>query len=73
MDDPPTLQHHRVLGQRERDIRVLLDEDDRRPLVGGHAPDRVRELLDDDRREALERFVEEKQAGIGRERANGDR
>jgi len=34
MDDAAALQHHRVLRQRERNVDAVLDEDNRRPLVG---------------------------------------
>ena len=55
-------------GQRERELRVLLHQDDGGPLVGGHAPDRARQLLGDDRREPLERLVEQEQRRIGHQR-----
>src|SRR5262249_7436553 len=55
VDDAAALQHDRVTGQRQRDLGMLLDQDEGGALVSRHATDRAGELLDDDRREALER------------------
>ena len=51
------------------DLGVLLDQDHRRPLLRDHALNRGGQLLDDDRREALERLVEQQQRRVGHQRA----
>src|SRR5229473_5387810 len=74
MDDAAALQHDRVARQRQRDLGVLLDQDEGGALVRRHPPDRRGQLLDDDRRQALERLVKQQQRRVGHERArDGDR
>src|SRR5229473_574070 len=69
MDDAAALQHDRVARQRQRDLGVLLDQDEGGALLRRHPPDRPGELLDDDRRQALERLVKQQQRRVGHERA----
>ena len=69
MHDGAALDHDGIAGQRQRDLGVLLDQDDGGALVGDHAPDRGRQLLDDDRREPFQRLVEQQQRRIGHQRA----
>ena len=56
-------------GQRQRDVGVLLDQDEGVGAFAGHAADGPAEFLDDDRREAFERLVEQQQRRIGHQRA----
>ena len=65
MRDPAPLQDHGRVRQRERELRVLLHQNDGGPLVSGHASDRARHLLGDDRREPLERLIEQEQRPVG--------
>ena len=72
MDDPAALEDERGLGERERDLGVLLDQDEGGPVLGSQTPDRRRQLLDHDRRQALERLVEQEQGRVRHQRP-GDR
>src|SRR4051794_41653015 len=66
MHDAAALDRDRLLREGERHLGVLLDQDDGDTL---QARQRRRKLLDDDRREPLERLVEKQQRRIGHERA----
>src|SRR5437763_2989922 len=65
-DDRPVADHVRAVGERERQVGVLLDEQDRRPALdlAQHVPDD----LHDRRRQALERLVEEEGVHVAQER-----
>src|SRR6266404_872525 len=64
--DAAALEDKRLRGERKRDLGVLLDEDHGH---AGEVGERLRKLLDDERREALERLIEEQEPGVGQERA----
>src|SRR4051812_6018332 len=66
MHDAAALDRDRLLREGERYLGVLLDQDHGDTL---QARQRRRKLLDDDRREPLERLVEKQQRRIGHERA----
>src|SRR5438046_2984456 len=68
VNDAAALEDQRVRGVREGDLDVLLDQDGRGALVFDHFPQRSDKLFDDDRREALERLVEEEQLRVGHQR-----
>ena len=65
--DLALLHEVRRLGERERDVHRLLDEDDRRPAVADRADD-PEQLLDDDRREPERELVDHEQARLRDER-----
>ena len=69
--DRAALQQQRVLGQRQRDLGVLLHQDDGGAFLGDHLAQAPHQFLDDDRREALQRLVEQQQRRIGHQRARG--
>src|SRR3954468_12797078 len=66
MRDAPALDNQRLSRERKGDLDVLLDEDHRHALEVG---ERGGQLLDDDRREALERLVQQEQPRVGHQRA----
>ena len=55
--------------KRQRDIGMLLDQDEGVGAFAGHAADRGGEFLDDDGGQAFERLVEQEQRRIGHQRA----
>ena len=55
------LEHKRVLRQLQRDVRVLLDDEDGQALVLVQLPDDPEDLGDEERREAQRRLVEQQQ------------
>src|SRR5207249_1080614 len=67
--DSPTLHDVAVLRDGERDARVLLDEEDRRAALGIDAPHDVEYLLDQHRREAERRLVEQHESRLCHEGA----
>src|SRR6202050_1551270 len=67
VDDATAFEHERRLGQRQRDVGVLLDKDKGVAAFAGHAADGRGKLLHDDRSEAFERFIEQKQRRISRQ------
>ena len=62
------LQHVGAVGDLERLADVLLDEQHRQAVVA-QAPDQREHLLDEDRRQAERRFVEDEQARLGHQAA----
>src|SRR3954447_5190256 len=62
------LQHVTAIRDAEREVRVLLDEQDRRALLVDLG-DRLVDPLHQDRRDAHRRLVEEQQLGVGHQRA----
>src|SRR3954462_776111 len=70
VDHAAALERDGAVGKRQRQIEVMVDDDDR-DLVA-ELIEALEELLDDGRREALERLVEEEHAHVAGERA-GDR
>jgi hypothetical protein len=67
--DPAAIEDDRMLGERQRDPRVLLDHDDRHAGVGPQRADHADQVLGDDRRQPLERLVEQQQPRVGHQRA----
>ena len=65
MDDAAALDHERILRQRERNVGVLLHEDESVGALARHAPDRGDEFFDGDRRQTFERLVEQKERRLG--------
>ncbi len=64
VDDPAVLHDKKTVGQGRGEAEILLDQQNREPLpleLGDGAAD----LLDDDRREALGRFVEHQKSRAG--------
>ena len=53
---------------RQRDLVLLLDHEDREIALRAHAVDRGNEFLHDQRRQPLDRLVEQQQRWIGRQR-----
>ena len=68
MDDAPALEHEGRLGEGQRGLGVLLDQDERRAVLRAQAPDRRGQLLDHDRRQPLQRLVEEEQRRVRHQR-----
>ena len=68
VDHAPAFEHEGRLGEGQRGLGVLLDQDERRAVLRPQAPDGRRQLLDDDRRQPLQRLVEEEQRRVGHER-----
>ena len=56
-------EHDRVVGDRERVVHVLLDDQQRRPAVADRL-ERAVHLVDDDRREPKRQLVGDEQAGL---------
>src|SRR5262245_66682999 len=54
MDNAAPLQDERPVREAERDLRMLLHQDDGGAVVDPHASDRCRQLLDHDGRQTLE-------------------
>ena len=67
MDHPAALQRHRGIGQRQRQIEMVIDDDDgdflAQPVEG------LEQLLDHGRRQALEGLVEQQHPHVARQRA----
>ena len=68
MDDAAALEHVRLVRQREDQVEIVLDDHDRQLLP--QPVERLEQLLDHRRRQALERLVEQQHAHVpGRARA----
>src|SRR5438477_12895304 len=65
-DDLPARHHQNAVGDLQRLVDVLLDEQDRHALVGGRA-DRAQQAIDDHRRETERELVDEEYAAAARE------
>src|SRR6266545_6524767 len=59
--DPPDLEQVGAIRYVERGVRVLLDDEHCQPLLLVQAANELEELLDDERREAERRFVQQEQ------------
>src|SRR5262245_11871665 len=70
--DPTHLEHVRAARGAQRELRVLLDDEDGEPLLLVEVAEDPEDLPDDDRREPEGRFVEEQEKRPRHERA-GDR
>ena len=70
MDDGAAVEDDGVVGDRQDQLRVLLDEDRRHPFAGDELLDRAQQLLHDDRCEAFHRFIQQQQCGIRHQRAS---
>src|SRR5712692_6520594 len=66
--DPPGIEDHGVIRQAERELDVLLDQQDRLPF-GLEARDGAPDFGDDQRRQALGRLVHQQDAWIAHQRA----
>ena len=64
MNDAAAVEDDRLVGDGEDHPRLLLDDDHRRALVADDALQGKQDVGDDDRREPLERLVEQKDARI---------
>src|SRR5947208_7785831 len=69
VDDRSALQYHNAVGQPQNLLRILLDDDRADAARPRDGPDRLQELLDDDRGKALGRLVQEKHFRIEGQRA----
>ena len=67
MHEPAVLQHIGAIGDAQHMMHVLLDDEDRVPLLA-QVPDHLEQELDIDRREALGRLVEQQHARLGHQR-----
>src|SRR6185312_13095049 len=65
MHDAAAFEDECGLGERQRDVGVLLDQDEGALAFLRHAADRGGELFDHDRRQTLERLIEQKQRRVG--------
>src|SRR5262245_13567342 len=72
VDDAPTLEDDRLASELERELRVLLDDDDCHATGRDELADDRSQLLHDDGRESFHRLVEQEQRGLDHQRA-GDR
>src|ERR687898_3127201 len=63
-DDLARLDHVAPIGDRERHVRVLLDDEDRLPQLPDR-PDDLEDLLDQDRREAHRGLVHQQDLRVG--------
>ena len=63
MDDLTSVEHDGFPRQLQGEAGVLLDDNDRETVVVDEIGDHVHQLLDDDRCEALHRFVEQQKPG----------
>src|ERR1700741_549202 len=68
-DDLAALHQQVLVGERAREIVVLLNEQDRHLAGGGERADRALDVLDDRGLDAFGRLVEDQQPGPHRERA----
>ena len=68
-DDLALVEHDGALGELERDVDLLLDEQHRDPAFAPKPHQRRGERVDDHRRQSLERLVEQQELGIAGERA----
>src|SRR5580765_6417463 len=68
--DSTAIQDESVLRDLERKLRVLLDQNDRQRFLADEALQRLQQNFDDDRSEALEGLVQEKERGVAHERTS---
>src|SRR4029450_1449647 len=68
-DDIAHLEHVRPRGVREREVRVLLADEDRHSILSLHSLERVEDLSHDERGEPQRRLVEEQELRPGYHRA----
>src|SRR4051812_29365775 len=66
--DPPGDHDELAVGQRGGHREVLLDHEDREPLLGGEAVEGLDQLLDDRRSEALGGLVHDQQLRVAQQR-----
>ena len=64
MDHASPVEHDRLPCQRQGELRVLLDDDDRHAPVGHQVADHLHKILDDDRRQSFHRLVEQQEPRI---------
>src|SRR5258705_13470739 len=69
LDDLAALHHQVLVGERAREIVVLLDQQDRHVAARGERADRALDVLDDRGLDALGRLVEDQELRPHRERA----
>src|SRR5258708_17203647 len=67
--DLPGLHDIAAMGEAERVVRVLLDQEHRDLLLLVDLADHLEDLLDDERREAERRLVEQQEARAAHQRA----
>src|SRR5262249_38621335 len=65
----PTVENYRLRGQLQRDLGVLLDQQQRQIVLAFEAVESGEQSIDDDRGEALERLVHQQQRRIAHQRA----
>src|SRR4051794_10463388 len=71
--DAAAVEDQRVLRHLERELGVLLDQDHGERILADQALQRSEQGFDNDRRETLQRFVQEKQLWVPLKRAsNGE-
>src|SRR5436190_7619698 len=68
-DDASDLEHVRTSGRGEREVRVLLDDEDRGALVAVELGEDVEDLLDDQRCEPERGLVEQEESRASHQRA----
>src|SRR5207237_6979334 len=68
-DDLAALHHEVLVGERARELVILLDEEDRHLAGRGERPDRALDVLDDGRLDAFRRLVEDEELRLHRERS----
>src|SRR5690606_14341780 len=67
--DAPVLEHVAVVGDGQRHLGVLLDDEEGQPLLVAQALDQREDLGDDERREPERRLVEQDEARLRHQRA----
>jgi hypothetical protein len=63
-DDRAAVEHDCVLGEVEREARVLLDEHEGQIVFAFEPAERREQHVDDDRRQAFERLVHQQKRGL---------
>src|SRR6266480_3709551 len=69
MGDAAAVEDHCVVGDAERYLGVLLDEDQRKGVFSDQSIEHFKERLNDERGESFERLVHQQQRGIAHQRA----
>src|SRR5262249_29949646 len=69
MDDTSTFEDQGAIGDGQDLLRMLLDDDGGQSLLAEQARERGQKFLDDDRRQALRRLVEQEKPRVGGKRA----
>jgi Ca2+-binding RTX toxin-like protein len=64
MDDAAAVENHGVVGNGQHLMGVLLDDDGGHALIAHQATDGDKQILDNDRREALQRLIEQQQPRV---------